>query len=310
MEHAPAQPEQFEVFIDALAEVDELVGEYLRLCFLTEENRVTDKEARTEAWRQLRALRAQHEVEWFGVKPKEDAWRWGIPRRLILPAKPEVLARVRSSPLGRFVSALRLEGPVEPGTLDALKGHHALRSLEVRASGLLFPIGALPLKHLALMGVGVATGSSVNAELETAALRSSTLTPAMVEVFAGPCPALSALEVFSAPEAGQGLVRKLSRQHHGALKTLGLTVASADEALERVLASGLIEAGLQSLTLDGYLSSAGFELLERHAARWASVPTLVLLWDVADDQRAQALRAQFPGLQRFAGRLEASAWID
>jgi hypothetical protein len=131
MEHAPAQPEQFEVFIDALAEVDELVGEYLRLCFLTEENRVTDKEARTEAWRQLRALRAQHEVEWFGVKPKEDAWRWGIPRRLILPAKPEVLARVRSSPLGRFVSALRLEGPVEPGTLDALKGHHALRSLEL-----------------------------------------------------------------------------------------------------------------------------------------------------------------------------------
>lgn len=309
MDHAPEQANQFEVFIDAACEVDEDVGEYLRLCFLTEENRVTDKQARTQAWARLRAMRAANEVEWFGVKPREDAWRWGIAKRLSVPAKPEVLARIRTSRLGRFVSSLRLDGPVEPGTLEELKAHRALRSLEVRASGL-FPIGALPLRNLALTGLGVAEGSSVNAELETVTVRAGAVTPAMVEVFAGPCPALSALELFSTPEAGQALVRKLSRQHHGGLKTLGLEVTNADEALERVLSSGLVEAGLQSLTLDGYLSAAGFDLLERHAARWASVPTLVLLWDMADFERVSSLRAQLPGLRRFAGRLEASAFMD
>lgn len=308
MNQLPDQPAAFEVFVDELIERDELLGEYLRLCFLTEENRVKEKSARAAAWQRLRALRSANQLEWFGVTPP-DVWRWGVPKLLTLRADEAVLAQVLSSPLGRYVPELRFEGSLSSAMMEQLRGHPALRELEVRSSGGRFQLGALPLRRVRLQGVTLAEGSRLNPELESIFVRSAGLTAEMLRVFAAPSPALRSLEVFGTPEAGQALVTSLNANHRR-LTTLGLNVSDTHEALRRVLASGLLDGSLETLTLDGALDAAGFALLEANAERWARVRTLQLGWDFTDAPRLAPLRERIPGLQRLPGRIDASAWLD
>lgn len=306
--------EKFQVWLDTLDEKDDLVGEYLRLAFLTETSPPTDKATRTRLWSRLRQLRTAHATEWFGVTPTEDDWHWGIARGLRLSPTLAAVERCLTSRLGRFVTDFWLSGDLDDDVTRSLvqrfSKHRCLRGLTLATSrrGAGFPMGGLPLRRLALRAFSLDDRATMNAGLEALTLEDVTLTEKLVDVLSQPAASLRLFTIDGAPALTQLLTLRLSAQSHPALAQLSVEVDEADAALSHLVTSGLVDR-LKRLTIDGPLTDAGLDLLSANAARFGALETLTLDWRSCSNEQVQRVVRLFPRIS-LTRRLDASAWND
>lgn len=306
--------EKFQVWLDTLDERDDLVGEYLRLAFTAESSTHADKATRTRMWQRLRQLRTAHATEWFGVTPTEDDWRWGIARGLRLAPTLEAVDRCLTSRLGRFVTDFWVTGELDQHLIQSLvhrfSRHRCLRGLTLATSArqTIFPMGAVPLRRLALRAFSLADSATLTAGMEALTLEDVTLTPALVDVLARPTPSLRLLTLDGAPELTQQITLRLSADSHPVLARLSVQVVDGDAVLEHVVVRGLLDH-LKALTVDAPLTGRGLEVLFANAVQFAALEKLTLDWRTCSIDQVQRLVTQFPRIG-MTPRLDASAWID
>ena len=306
--------EKFQVWLDVLDECEDLVGEYLRLAFLTETAPPSDKATRTRLWKRLRQLRTAHATEWFGVKSTEDDWRWGIARGLRLDPTLEAIDRCLTSRLGRFVTDFSVAGELDQDLTRSLvrrfSKHRCLRGLTLATSRreAVFPMGALPLRRLALRAFSLDDSAAMNAEMEALTMEAVTFPATLVDVLSQPAARLRLLVLDGAPDQTQQLTLRLSARSHPALARLSVEVVDGDAVVGHVVASGLID-GLKALTVDGPLTDQGLEVLFAHEPRFAALEKLTLDWRSCSIEQVQRLVARFPRIG-MTPHLDASAWID
>lgn len=307
--------QKFQVWLDTLDEREDLVGEYLRLAFLTETSPPSDKTTRTRLWNRLRQLRTAHATEWFGVKPTEDDWHWGLARGLRLDPTLEALERCLTSRLGRFVTDFSVTGELDGDATRALvqrfARHRCLRGLTLATSRreAVFPMGILPLRRLALRGFSLDDAATMNDGLEALRLEDVTLAETAVEVLSRPAPSLRRLTLDGAPEVTQRVSLRLQPSAHPMLTELSVHVIDADAVLEFVVTSGLIDR-LKRLTIDGALTDRGLEVLDAHAPRFAMLETLNLDWTRCSQEGVQSVARRLPNIGTTTRAIGAAAWID